>query len=106
MFDWLQTSPGGRGVFRCSTAEAISRSCPGRPPIPRCPSESGRAKRNVGTGPQADAQGRTASQQAVPGPEDVPCGSDRTGKDSGEYVPTRVCVCPSLVLHLEIFLDS
>ncbi|XP_069424751.1 uncharacterized protein [Ovis canadensis] len=78
--DWLQTSPGGTGVFRCSMAQAISRSCTGRPLIPGCSSESGWAKGDM----------RTASQRAVPGPEGIPCGSDRTERDSGEYVPVHV----------------
>lgn len=85
--DWLQTSPGGTGVFRCSMAEAISRSCTGL--IPECPSESGWAKGDMGTGPQADAQGRTASQRAVPGPEGISCGSDRTEKKTVE----SACLC-------------
>lgn len=86
--DWLQTSPGGTGVFRCSMAQAISHSCTGRPLIPGCSSESGWAKGDM----------RTASQRAVPGPEGIPCGSDRTERDSGEYVPVhvQVCVCISV----------
>lgn len=56
--DWLQTSPGGTGVFRCSMAQAISHPCTGRPLIPGCSSKSGWAKGDM----------RTASQRAVPGP--------------------------------------
>ena len=62
--DWLQTSPGGTGVFRCFMAEAISRSCTGL--IPGCPSESGWAKGDMGTGPQARCPGALSQPCSPP----------------------------------------
>ena len=97
--DWLQTSPGGTGVFRCFMAEAISRSCTGL--IPGCPSESGWAKGDMGTGPQARCPGEdglTASS-ARPGGHFLWFRQNRK-RDSGECMPVHVrgCVCISVYI--------